>query len=110
MKGLGIEKNLGQGIAPKIGNGLKKMAMQYGTGKKKRTDRSCKPNSTQSQVYYTMQKPRRNGRYLPTKGTNNGQDGNEEMKVGMIKGNFKIPSMTLRMRRTRKVIQKIPVS
>ena len=27
MKGLGIEKNLGQGIASKIGNGLKKMAM-----------------------------------------------------------------------------------
>ena len=27
MKGLGIEKNLGQGIAPKIGNGLKEMAM-----------------------------------------------------------------------------------
>ena len=27
MKGLSIEKNLGQGIAPKIGNGLKEMAM-----------------------------------------------------------------------------------
>ena len=27
MKGLGIEKNLGQGIPPKIGNGLKEMAM-----------------------------------------------------------------------------------
>ena len=36
--------------------------------------------------------------------------GMEEMKVGTIKGNFKIPSMTLRIRRMRKVIQKIPVS
>ena len=27
MKGVGIEKNSGHGIAPKIGNDLKKMAM-----------------------------------------------------------------------------------
>ena len=33
-----------------------------------------------------------------------------EMKVRMIKGNFEIPNMTLKIRRMRKVIQKIPVS
>ena len=30
MKGLGTEKNLGQDITPKVGNGLKEMAMRKG--------------------------------------------------------------------------------
>ena len=62
---------------------------EYGTGKKKRTDKSYKPNSNQSQVYYTMQKPRRKGRHLPTKGTNNGQDGNGEDEGRDDKRKFK---------------------
>ena len=33
-------------------------------------------NGTQSQTYYTIQELRKNGQYLPTKGTGNGQDGN----------------------------------
>ena len=33
-----------------------------------------------------------------------------EIKTGMIKGNLEIPSMTLKIRKMRKVIQKIPVS
>ena len=47
-----------------------------GTKEKKRTDKSYRPNGTQSQTYYTTQEPRRNGKYLPMKGTGNGQDGN----------------------------------
>ena len=39
MKGLGIEKNLGQGIAPRIENGLKKMAMEENMVLKKEEDR-----------------------------------------------------------------------
>ena len=54
MKGLGTEKNLGQDIPPKIGNGLKEIAMGKGIGKESR----------------------KNGQYLPTKGTGNRQDGN----------------------------------
>ena len=33
-----------------------------------------------------------------------------EMKAGMIRGNLEILSMTLKIRKMRKVIQKIPVS
>ena len=73
MKGLGIEKNLGQDITPKKGNGYGK---RYGTREKKRTDKSYRQNGTQSQTYYTTQESRKNGQYLPTKGTSNGQDGN----------------------------------
>ena len=36
MKGLGIEKNLGQDITPKIGNSLKEIAMGKGMVLKKR--------------------------------------------------------------------------
>ena len=36
MKGLGIGKNMGQGIAPKTRNGLKKMAMGKGMVPEKR--------------------------------------------------------------------------
>ena len=72
MKGLGIEGNLGQDITPKVGNGYGK---RYGTKEKKGTGRSCRQNGTQSQIYYTTQESRKNGQYLPTKGTGNGQDG-----------------------------------
>ena len=55
------------------GNGYGK---RYGTREKKRTDKSYGQNETQSQTYYTTQESRKNGQYLPTKGTGNGQDGN----------------------------------
>ena len=42
---------------------------------KKRTDKSCRQSGTQSQTYYTTQESRKNGQYLPMKGTSNGQDG-----------------------------------
>ena len=77
MKGLGMERNLGQGITLKRGNGPKGMVMKRdGTGKEKEMGKSYKPNGAQSQTYYTIQGPRRNGRYLPVKGSGNGQDGN----------------------------------
>ena len=36
MKGLGTEKNLGHDITPKVGNGLKEIAMEKGMVLKKR--------------------------------------------------------------------------
>ena len=48
---------------------------RYSTKEKKGAGRSYRQNGTQSQIYYTTQELRKNGRYLPTKGTRNGQDG-----------------------------------
>ena len=77
-EGTWYEKEFGAGYNPKDrkwpqGNGY---GRKYGTGEKKGTYRSYKPNGTQSQVYYMTQGPKRNGRYLPTKGSGNGQGGN----------------------------------
>ena len=47
---------------------------RYGTKEKKGTGRSYRQNGTQSQIYYTTQELRKNGQYLPMKGTRNGQD------------------------------------
>ena len=71
-------KEFGAGYNPKDrkwpqGNGYGK---RYGTREKKRTNKSYRQNGTQSQTYYTTQESRKNGQYLPTKGTGNGQDGN----------------------------------
>ena len=67
---------MGQGIPPKIGNGLKEMAMGKDmVPEKRKGHKSYRPNGTQSQTYYTIQEPRKNGKYLPMKGTGNGQDG-----------------------------------
>ena len=77
-EGTWYRKEFGAGYGPKDrkwpqGNGYGK---RYGTREKKRTGKSYRPNGTQSQTYYTIQEPRKNGKYLPMKGTGNGQDGN----------------------------------
>ena len=66
MKGLGIERNLGQGITLKRRSGPKRIDIERYMilEKKKRW------------VIPTSQGPRRNGKYLPVKGPGNGQDGN----------------------------------
>ena len=81
-EGTWYSKEFGAGYGPKDrkwpqGNGYGK---RYGTREKKRTDKSYRPNGTQSQTYYTTQESRKNGKYLPMKGTDNGQDGNGEDK------------------------------
>ena len=78
MKGLGIERNLGQGITLKRRNGPKGVPIikRYGTGEEKEMGKPYKPNGAQSQTYYTTQRPRKNGRCLPVKGSGDGQDGN----------------------------------
>ena len=86
------------------GNGYGK---RYGTGGGKETGKSYKPNGAQSQTYYTTQGPRRNGKYLPAKGPGNGQDGNGEIRVGMIRRNLRILNMTLRIKGKKRVTQKI---
>ena len=91
MKGLGTEENLGAGYNPKgrkwpQGNGYGK---RYGTKEKKGTGKSYSQNGTQSQIYYTTQESRKNGQYLPMKGTGNGQDGNGGDKGKDDKKKFK---------------------
>ena len=49
---------------------------RYDTKEKKGTGKSYRQNGTQNQTFYTTQESRKNGQYLPTKGTSNGQDGN----------------------------------
>ena len=99
---------MGQDITPKIGNGYRK---RYDTREEERTGKSYRPSGTQSQTYYTIQESRKNGQYLPMKGTGNGQDGNggDEGRDDE-KGNLEITNMTLKIRKMRKMIQKIPVS
>ena len=77
-EGIWYRKEFGAGYNPKDrkwpqGDGYGK---RYGTREKKRTDKSYRQNGTQSQTYYTTQESRKNGQYLPTKGTSNRQDGN----------------------------------
>ena len=77
-EGARYREEIGAGYNPKErkwpqGNGYGK---KYGTRREKEMGGSYKPNGTQSQSYYTTQGPRRNGRYLPVKGSDNGQDGN----------------------------------
>ena len=64
-EGTWYRKEFGAGYNPK------------GTKEKKGTGKSYRKNGTQSQTYYTTQESRKNGQYLPTKGTGNGQDGNK---------------------------------
>ena len=77
-EGTWYRKEFGAGYNPKDrkwpqGNDYGK---RYGTREKKRTEKSYRQNGTQSQTYYTTQESRKNGQYLPMKGTANGQDGN----------------------------------
>ena len=52
------------------------MASRKWLSEKKGTGKSYRQNGTQSQTYYTTQESRKNGQYLPTNGTGDGQDGN----------------------------------
>ena len=77
-EGTWYRKEFGAGYIPKDrkwpqGNSYGK---RYGTKEKKWTGKSYRENGTQSQTYYTTQESRKNGQYLPTKGTSNRQDGN----------------------------------
>ena len=112
MKGLGIEENLGQDITPKVGNGLNEMAMGKGMVQKKRKGQVGPIDKMEPRVKFTIP-PRNQERMVnisQQKVPVMDKMGMGEMKVKMIKGNFKVPNMTLRIRRMRKVIQKIPVS
>ena len=76
-EGTWYRKEFGAGYNPKgrkwpQGNGYKK---RYDTKEKKGTGKFYRQDGTQSQTYHTPQESRKNGQYLPTKGTSNGQDG-----------------------------------
>ena len=79
---------------------------RYGTKEKKGAGRSYRQNGIQSQIYYTTQEMRKNSQYLPVKGTGNGQDGDGGDEGKDDRRKF----MTLRIKRMRRVTQKIPVS
>ena len=111
-EGTWYRKEFGAGYNPKgrkwpQGNGYGK---RHGTKEKNGTGGSYRQNGTQSQTYYTTQELKKNGQYLPMNGTGDGQDGKRGVKAGMIRGNLEILSMTLKIRKMRKVIQKIPVN
>ena len=109
MKGLGMKRNLGQGITlgrrngPK-GNGYRK---RYGTGKEKEMGKSYKSNGAQSQTYCTTQGPRRNGKYLPVKGPGNGLDGNGGDEGRDDKKKFRNTKYDFEEKGEKRVIQKI---
>ena len=76
-KGTWYRRKFGAGYNPRSRkwpqeNGYGK---RYGIKEKKGADRSYRQNGTQSQIYYITQGLKRNGQYLPTKGTGNGQGG-----------------------------------
>ena len=112
MKGLGTEKNLGQDITPKVGNSLKEMVMGKGMILEKRKGQISPIGKMKSKVKLTIP-PKNQERMVNISQrkvllTDKMEMG--EMKVGMIEGNLEILSMTLKIRKMRKVIQKIPVS
>ena len=112
MKGLGTEKNLGQDIAPKIGNGLKEMAMGKGMVLKKRRGQVSPIGKMGPRVKLTIP-PKNQERMVnisQRKAPVMDKMGMGEMKAGMIRGNLEIPNMTLKIKKMKKVIQKIPVS
>ena len=74
IKGLDIEGNLGQDIISEVGSGLKKMAMEKGMVQKKRKGQVGPISKMRPRIKFTIP-PRKNGHYLPMKGTGNGQDG-----------------------------------
>ena len=78
MKGLSFKKNLGQDITPKIGNGLKEMTMGKGMVPEKRREQISPKGKMEPKVKLTIppKNQRKNGQYLPMKGTGKGQDGN----------------------------------
>ena len=111
MKGLDIEKNLGQDITPKIGNGLKEMAMGKGMVPEKKKGQISPIGKMEPKVKLTIP-PKDQERMVnisQRKVPVTDKMGMGEMKVGMIKGNLEIPNLTLKIRKMRKVIQ-IPVS
>ena len=90
-EGTWYRRKFGAGYNPKSrkwpqGNGYWK---RYGIKEKKGAGRSYRQNGTQSQIYYTTQELRKNGQYLPLKGTGNGQDGDGEDEGKDDKRKFK---------------------
>ena len=78
MKGLGIEEDLGQDIAPKIGSGLKEMAMGKDMVPKKRKGQISPIDKMEPKVKLTIP-PKNQQRVVnifPMKGTGNRQDEN----------------------------------
>ena len=112
MKGLGTEKNLGQDITPKIGNGLKGMTMEKGMVPEKGKGQISPIGKIGPRVKPTIppKNQERMANISQRKVPVTDKMGMGEMKARMIKGNFEITNMTLKIRKMRKVIQKIPVN
>ena len=103
---------MGQDITPKIRNSLKEMAMGKGMVPEKRRGQISPIGKMEANVKLTIP-PKNQERMVnisQRKVTVMDKMGMGEMKAGMIKGNLEISSMTLKIRKMRKVIQKIPVS
>ena len=112
MRGPGMEKNLGQGIAPKIENDLKEMAMGEDMVQEKRKGQIDPISQVVLKVKFTVQ--HRNQEEMvgifQQRGLTMDKVEMGEIKVGMIKGNLGVPNMNLRIKGRKRVIQKILVS
>ena len=110
MRGSGMEKNLEQGIAPEIGNGLKGMAIGENMVLEKRKGQIDLISQIVLKVKFTIQ--HRDQEEIVGISQQRGltMDNVEigEMKVEMIKGNLGIPNMKIKGR--KRVIQKILVN
>ena len=103
---------MGQDITPKIGNGLKEMAIRKGMIPEKRKGQISPTGKMEPKVKLTIP-PKNQERMVnisQRKVLVMDKMGMGEMKAGMIKGNLEIPNMTLKIIKMRKVIQKNPVS
>ena len=80
---------------------------QYGTGGERKSNQTYRTDGTQKQGYNTAYGSQRQGGYFPTKSTGNGQGGEGEMKIEMIKRNIGILELVLGMIVMKRVIQRI---
>ena len=111
-EGTWYRKEFGAGYNPKVRNGLKEMAMGKGMVPEKRKGQTSPIGKMEPKIKLTIP-PKNQERMVnisKRKVLVTDKMGTGEMKAGMIKGNLEIPNMTLKIRKMRKVIQKIPVS
>ena len=111
-EGTWYRKEFGAGYNPKVGNGLKEMTMGKGMVLKRRRGQVSPTGKMGPGVKLTIL-PKNRERMVnisQQKVLVTDKMGVEKTKARVIKGNLEIPSMTLKIRKMRKVIQKIPVS
>ena len=80
---------------------------QYGTGGERKSNQAYRTGGAQTQGRNTAYESQRQGSYFPTKSTGNGEGGDGETKIEMIKRNTGILGLVLKMIIMKGVIQRI---